>query len=95
MTLTGNETVATVFNVYEWDAIDWDDPDDNDGNYAHCKRHGVTETVVSDVLREQPVEITLSPTWSTSRSPGPTTAGRRYGPCSSTARRSAVTGFGQ
>ena len=30
--------------------------------FAHSKRHGVTETVVSDVLREQPVECALSPT---------------------------------
>jgi hypothetical protein len=52
----------TVFNVYDWEAIDWDDPDDEDGNYTHCMRHGVTETVVYDVLRERPVQITISPT---------------------------------
>ena len=71
MTGTGTVAAITVFDVYEWEAIDWDDPDDEDGNYAHCKRHGVTESVVSDVLRERPVEITLSPTWSDYAIAGP------------------------
>jgi hypothetical protein len=52
-----------VFDPYEWEAIDWDDREDEEGNYAHCLRHGVDEEVVDDVLRERPVEVKLSPVW--------------------------------
>jgi hypothetical protein len=69
--LTESEMMVTKFDAHEWEAIDWDDPDDKEGNYVHCKRHGVTESVVEDVLREQPVEITLSPTWSDYAIAGP------------------------
>lgn len=73
-TTTHPRAVATVFDAYEWEAIDWDDPDEEDGNYAHCRRHGVTETVVDGVLRELPVEIKLSPTWSDFAIAGPDNA---------------------
>jgi hypothetical protein len=49
-----------VFDPYEYEAIDWDDEDDERGNLAHCVRHGVTERVVSEVLEGRPVELTLS-----------------------------------
>jgi hypothetical protein len=52
-----------VFDPYAWDAIDWDDADDEEGNLAHCMRHGVDELVVEEVLQEQPVEIKLSPVY--------------------------------
>lgn len=46
-------------NLWDWEAIDWDDPDDDDGNLAHCARHGVTPEVVNEVLSEQPIEVDL------------------------------------
>jgi hypothetical protein len=52
-----------VFDPYEWETIDWDDINDEEGNYAHCLRHGVDEDVVDQVLQERPVEIKLSPVW--------------------------------
>lgn len=54
--------VKLVFDPYEWEAIDWDDPEDEQGNYFHCLRHGVDEVVVDEVLGEHPVEIKLRPT---------------------------------
>ena len=50
-----------LFDPYEWEAIDWDDEEDEEGNYAHCLRHGVDESVVDGVLRTQPVEVNLRP----------------------------------
>ena len=50
-----------AFDPYEWEAIDWDDPEDEEGNYAHCLRHKVNEVVVGEVLEERPVAIKLSP----------------------------------
>jgi hypothetical protein len=50
-----------VFDPYAWDSIDWDDLEDEEGNYAHCLRHGVDEDIVDEVLRQRPVEIRLSP----------------------------------
>lgn len=44
-----------MFDPYEWEAIDWDDPDDEAGNLVHCLRHGVDEMVVDEVLRQRPV----------------------------------------
>lgn len=49
-----------MFDPYEFEAIDWDDDEDENGNLVHCLRNGVDERVVSEVLRERPVEITLS-----------------------------------
>lgn len=40
-----------------FEAIDWDDEEDEDGNLAHCLRHGVSEIVVAQVLSEEPVEV--------------------------------------
>lgn len=42
-----------------FEAIDWDGEEDEQGNLAHCLRHGVTERVVAEVLAEDPVEIRL------------------------------------
>jgi hypothetical protein len=42
-----------------FEAIDWDDEDDEEGNLAHCLRHGVSEEVVSDLLGGRPVEIKM------------------------------------
>ena len=52
-----------MFDPYGWEAIDWDDEEDEDGNLAHCLRHGVDEAVVDGVLRERPVEIKLRPVY--------------------------------
>lgn len=48
-----------MFDLFAFDAIDWDDEEDENGNTVHCLRHGVTEEVVYEVLREHPVEIAL------------------------------------
>jgi hypothetical protein len=45
--------------LWDFERIDWDDEDDEDGNLAHCLVHGVNERVVDEVLREEPVEIRL------------------------------------
>ncbi len=51
-----------MFEPSRFDDIEWDDQDDDDGNLAHCLRHGVNEAVVAGVLWQQPVEITLAST---------------------------------
>lgn len=47
-------------NLWDFEAIDWDDEEDEEGNLAHCLRHGVDERVVDDVLREAPVEVKVN-----------------------------------
>jgi Ribbon-helix-helix protein, copG family len=42
---------------FEW--IDWDPEEDEQGNLAHCRRLGLPEQVVYEVLSEEPVEIEL------------------------------------
>ena len=49
-----------MFDPFEFECIDWDEEDDEEGNLRHCLRHGVNEGVVDDVLREHPVEIKFS-----------------------------------
>jgi hypothetical protein len=66
-----------VFDPYAWEAIDWDDPEDEEGNYAHCLRRGVDEMVVDEVLRERPVVIKLSPVYSEFVIAGPNAAWNR------------------
>ncbi len=46
-------------NLWDFEAIDWDDEEDPDGNLAHCLEHRVTERVVDQVLREEPVEVSI------------------------------------
>jgi hypothetical protein len=46
-----------LFDPYEFEAIDWDDEDDEDGNLVHCLRHGVSERIVYDVIRLEPAQI--------------------------------------
>lgn len=46
-------------NLWDFDAIDWDDDEDEDGNLVHCQSHGVDERVVDQVLRGDPVEVNL------------------------------------
>ncbi len=46
-------------DLREFEAIDWDDEEDEDGNLAHCLEHGVDERVVEDVLVGKPVHITM------------------------------------
>ncbi len=45
-----------MFDPYLYEAIDWDDEDDEDGNLQHCLRHGVDEAVVGEVLATHPVK---------------------------------------
>ena len=63
-----------MFDPYEWEAIDWDEFDDEEGNYVHCVRHGVDEVVIDEVLRERPVEIKLRPVWAEFVITGPNAA---------------------
>lgn len=44
-------------DLWDFEAIDWDDDDDEDGNLAHCLVHGLNERIVDEVLRESPVKI--------------------------------------
>lgn len=44
-------------NWWDFEVIDWDDEEDEDGNLAHCLRHGVDERVVDQVIRSAPVMI--------------------------------------
>ena len=46
-------------NLEKFEQIDWDDEENEDGNLAHCLRHGVTEQVVDEVLGELPVQIRI------------------------------------
>lgn len=46
-----------MFDPYSFEAIEWDDAEDPNGNLAHCLRHGVDEQVVAEVLRVHPVEV--------------------------------------
>jgi hypothetical protein len=46
--------------LWEFEAIDWDDEEDEDGNLAHCLRRGIDEAIVDAVLREDPVEVKMS-----------------------------------
>lgn len=46
-------------NLWDWEAIDWDDEEDSNGNFAHCARRGVTPKVVYEVLSEEPVEVDI------------------------------------
>lgn len=48
------------FDPYAFELIDWDDEESEEGNLAHCLRHGVNERVVAEVLQEKPVEIRLA-----------------------------------
>ena len=47
----------------DFEGIDWDDPEDTDGNLAHCQQADHLgpdpERVVAEVLSEEPVEIKL------------------------------------
>lgn len=49
-----------MFDPRKFEEIDWDSDEDESGNLVHCLRHGVDERVVAEVLRERPVELTLS-----------------------------------
>lgn len=46
-------------NLWDFEAIDWDDGEDPDGNLAHCLRRGVDEQVVDEVLTEAPAEVKM------------------------------------
>ena len=48
-------------NLWDFEGIDWDpeDEDEDRSNLTHCLRHGVTEIVVDEVLRENPIEVKL------------------------------------
>ena len=47
-------------NLWDFEAIDWDDVEDEDGNLVHCRAHGIDEVIVYQVLSENPVEIQMS-----------------------------------
>ncbi len=47
-------------DLWDFEAIDWDDEDDEDGDLRHCLRHGIDQSIVEAVLREEPVEIKMT-----------------------------------
>lgn len=46
-------------NLWDFEAIDWDDEEDENGNLTHCLRHGVDERVVGDVLSGRPIQVRM------------------------------------
>jgi hypothetical protein len=66
---------------FEW--IDWDPEDDEDGNTAHCRRLGIPEQVVYEVLSEEPVEVKLPVETAEGAFVGPNQARTNYGQCCS------------
>jgi len=62
----------------DFEAIDWDDEDDPDGNLAHCLRHGVDEAVVGQVLANAPVEIKMKLQTARFVVVGPDSAGKMW-----------------
>lgn len=49
-----------MLNLWDFEAIDWDDEEEQGSNLAHCLEHGVDERVVSEVLAEEPLEVKMS-----------------------------------
>ena len=47
-------------DLSQFEAIDWDEEDDESGNLAHCLRHGVDELVVEEVLRGTPAQVRMN-----------------------------------
>jgi len=75
---------------FEW--IDWDPEDDEDGNAAHCRRLGIPEQVVYEVLSEEPVEIKLPVKPPKPPSSAPTEPETSYGHCCAIRHTNEVTG---
>ena len=52
-----------MLDLSRFDALEWDDEEDEAGNWAHCSRAGHLGAdpgrVLSQVLREEPVEFTM------------------------------------
>ena len=46
-------------DLWDFEAIDWDPDDDEQGNTAHCLRRGIDERIVIQVLQGEPVEIKM------------------------------------
>lgn len=46
-------------NLWDFEAIDWDEEEDEEGNLFHCLRHGIDESVVLEVLSGEPAEIKM------------------------------------
>ena len=65
-------------NVWDFEAIDWDDEDDEDGNLLHCLRRGIDERIVSQVLSEAPVEIKMRLASAEIALVGPDSGGRMW-----------------
>jgi hypothetical protein len=79
--------------LWDFEAIDWDDEEDLDGNLAHCLSRGVDERVVDEVLREDPVEINFKVVTAEIAIVGPDMGGNMWlllFDC----RSNVVTGFG-
>lgn len=57
------DKVGDAVELSNYEAIDWDDEeeesDERESNLRHCLRHGVDEQVVAEVLNEEPVQIRL------------------------------------
>lgn len=46
-------------DLWDFEAIDWDNDEDEQGNLAHCLQHGIDEMVVDEVLRGEPAQIKM------------------------------------
>jgi hypothetical protein len=75
---------------FEW--IDWDPEDDEQGNTAHCRRLGIPEQVVYEVLSEEPVEIKLPVETAEGAFVGPNRSRTSYGHSCSIRHTNEVTG---
>ena len=65
-------------NLWDFEAIDWDDEEDDDGNLAHCLRRGIDERVVNEVLTEGPAEVKMKVVSADFAIVGPDRGGRMW-----------------
>ncbi|MDQ6947198.1 MAG: hypothetical protein M3256_13240 [Actinomycetota bacterium] len=54
------ERLWLYMRLWDFEAVDWDDEEDEGGNLVHCLAHGVDECVVDQVLGAEPVEIKMA-----------------------------------
>lgn len=65
-------------NIWDYEAIDWDDEEEDGSNLAHCLENDVDERVVDEVLGEDPVEINFHMTTAEIAIVGPDVGGEMW-----------------
>jgi len=65
-------------NLWDFEAIDWDDEEDEDGNLVHCLRHGIDEQVVYEVLEGAPAMVKMKVVTAEFAVVGPDRGGRMW-----------------